>query len=65
MPKNSGEDMKTTRLPPARPLPKPRPIMHQTLPSGPKVRPSAMGAPKIAADLAPNPSSINPKQMVY
>jgi hypothetical protein len=65
MPKNSGEDLKPIRRAPL-PRPQPRPIMHQVVPSGPKVRPTAMGAPKIAADLAPDPlGEIDPTQQHY
>jgi hypothetical protein len=64
MPKNSGEDLKTIRRAPL-PQPKGRPIMHQELPKGPKLRPSAPGAPKICADLAPNPSNIKSRQQYY
>jgi len=70
MPKASGQSMKTVRT-----APKPQPgraISHQPLPSGPKLEPNAMGAPKIAADLKPSSKkkssgdgSIMPKQMVY
>jgi hypothetical protein len=68
MPKNSGEEMKTIRRAPI-PRPEPRPIMHQELPSGPKLRPMSPAAPKIAADLKPeekHPSgSIDPRQQHY
>jgi hypothetical protein len=80
MPKPSGADMKTVRLAPL-PQPPSRPIMHQVVPKGPKVDPMSPGAPKIAADLKPDPSAnelvdqfnrtaknpggIDPRQMRY
>jgi hypothetical protein len=65
MAKASGESMKTVRTAPkAAPS---RQINHQPLPSGPKLEPNAMGAPKIAADLKPSSKpksgSIDPRQM--
>jgi hypothetical protein len=80
MPKKSGEDLKTVRLAPSRPQPKSRPIMHQQMPSGPKVDPMSPGAPfqadklrssgpsKTAADVvraAENPGGIDGRQQVY
>lgn len=61
MPKKSGQDMKTTRLAP-RPQPKSRPIMHQSPPSAPKVRPASPGASKQADQLKQESHGINPRQ---
>jgi hypothetical protein len=46
MPKAAGSDLKTVQLPPSRPQPKARQIMHQSPPSGPKVRPMTAGSAK-------------------
>jgi hypothetical protein len=63
MPKAAGADMKTTRLAP-RPLPPSRKIMHQEVPKGPLVRPSAQAAPKWADRLEQDPAGgIDPRQM--
>lgn len=64
--------MKMTRLPGKPPAPT-RPIKSFEAPSGPKVRPNAQGAPKIAADLKPSPDAkasgspmqVDPRQMRY
>lgn len=42
-----------------------RPIMGQQAPSGPKVSPTAQGAPKQADQLKPDPDGVNPKQQIY
>ena len=70
MPKAANESMRTVRAP-ARPQPS-RAIKHGWTPTGAKTEPSAMGAPKIAADLLSSPKkkssgdgSIMPKQMVF
>ena len=61
MPKSSGSNMKTTRLAP-RPRSKARPIMHQTPPSAPLVRPMSPGASKQADQLKQESPGINPRQ---
>ena len=68
MPKAANESMRTVRAP-ARPQPS-RAIKHQVQPpSGPKVRPNAMGAPMFADQLQPAPKpksgSIDPRQMRF
>jgi len=67
--KASGQSMRTIRAAPPKLQPG-RQINHQPRPSGPKLEPNAMAAPKIAADLKPSSkkksSGGKPKpQMVY
>jgi hypothetical protein len=80
MPKSANSEMRTVRLAPSRPQPPSRSIMHQVIPSAPKVEPMSPGAPfqadklkssgpsKTAADVvraAENPGGIDGRQQVY